>query len=215
MRKVKPILSSAEVRGEDKVNLGFVLDSDDEHAPSSQGSQGDYDDDMYLYSKDDHDDRYLPPHQPDMDSYISRDVTALFESTPLEGTPIDAFATKLSKVACRGRISAEKCVQVLESHSRNAYNLRSHLPEIIEDLHRACKAADRRSMKKRLVADVLHGPSSADYCGKEEEQSGLSAFRRILEEEAKQTSEIGFFNRILYSIMTARGDMGGVTSGEP
>ena len=69
--------------------------------------------------------------------------------------------------------------------------LRFRTSEIIEDLDRACKNADRKLIKELLVQDIIHGagfggPHAAAKAAEERRWSGLDAFRHVLEDEVER-----------------------------
>ena len=84
--------------------------------------------------------------------------------------------------------------------------VRFRTSEIIEDLDRACKNADRKLIKELLVQDILHGvgcggPHAAAKAAEERAWSGLDAFRHVLKDEVELPK--GSFDTILHSILDA------------
>ena len=115
-------------------------------------------------------------------------------------------ADVLRDVACRGRIRPPECRAVIVKHAARLTELRFRTSEIIEDLDRACKNADRKLIKELLVQDILHGagcggPHAAAKAAEERAWSGLDAFRRVLKDEVELPK--GSFAAILHSILDA------------
>ena len=115
-------------------------------------------------------------------------------------------ADVLSDVACRGRIRPPECRAVIVKHAASLTELRFRTSEIIEDLDRACKNADRKLIKELLVQDIIHGagfggPHAAAKAAEERAWSGLDAFRHVLEDEVELPK--GSFDAILHSILDA------------
>ena len=229
--KIKPVLASTRAdnnsRDEDEE---YTSGSDEEDEPKEHNSgarhvdESDIDtvedniDDEGFEDIDDLDDKYLPRIDSAVDSFITshvgkvlkRQVTR-FTNTLRRGDSIKDISEELSKVACRGRLSAVECAKVLRSYGNDMITLRFRTKEVSEDLDKACKIADRKHIKKKLVRDTIYGLGFCDegtVMGRPEEEeeeeeekswSGLDAFRHVLEDEIQEPEPA--YDAILHSIL--------------
>ena len=126
----------------------------------------------------------------------------LHQGTSRPGQSLVQIASELSDVACRGRISAKACARVLARYlvdPDDTITLRLRSKEIAEDLEDACKAAEKKRLKKTLVNDIIYGQWFRDGDEDEAAWSGLDAFRKIIENEVEELKES--YNGILHSIL--------------
>jgi hypothetical protein len=156
---------------------------------------------------EDFDRRFLPPQSAAVEPLLASTVQRLLRRRIYDGDSYATIGAELSAEACvRGRVSAATCAEVLAYHCRGLSDLRFRAEEVSADLDRACKAADRRRMKEAFVADMIHGPTfDRGGCGGGgggggSLDSGLGAFRHVLEDEVKKPK--GGYDAILHSMLS-------------
>ena len=162
-------------------------------------------------------DKYLPRSDVNVDPYLASTTEEVLKlrvekapHTILRGEKsMRQIAAELSEFACRSRISVDECAGVLTRHvgrRNDTHSLQFRTEEVSEDLDHACKAADRKQIKRELVKDVIYGINFCDEDITEafdeaEFWSGLDAFRHVVEGEVQEPKSV--FDGTLHSILDA------------